>query len=142
MSPLPDIKMILCNVIPYPYHTLLDEKDAYEQICVMPEDVPKTLFTIPDGTIVSHVMQISNCNAGATYQLLMNHIFASYIGNFMYIYLDDIVIYSKMPEEHVRHVKLVIDTLRANKFYLSKHKLQFFMYELSILGHVIYHEGI
>ena len=46
VSPLPDIKMILCNVIAYPYHTLLDGKDAYEQICVMPEDVPKTLFTI------------------------------------------------------------------------------------------------
>ena len=53
-------------------------------------------------------MQISDCNAGATYQSLMNHIFASYIGIFMYVYLDDIVIYSEMPEEHVRHVKLVI----------------------------------
>ena len=141
-SPLPDIETILCNVVTHPYCTLLDGKDAYEQIRVTPEDVPKTLFTTPDGTMVSHVMQIGDCNADAMYQSLMNHIFAAYIGVFMDIYLDDIVIYSDTAKEHVKHVKMVIDTLRTNKFYLSEHKLQFFMEELRILGHVIDHEGI
>jgi hypothetical protein len=54
----------------------------------------KTLFTTPDGTMINHVMQIGDCNAPATYQSLMNHIFAPYIGVFMDVYLDDIVIYS------------------------------------------------
>ena len=142
VSPLPDIETILCNVVTHPYHTLLDGKDTYEQIWVTPEDVPKTLFTIPDDTMVSHVMQIGDCNAGAMYQLLINHIFASYIGVFMDVYLDDIVIYSDTAEEHMKHIKMVIDTLHTNKFYLSEHKLQFFMEELHILGHVIDHEGI
>ena len=120
-SPLPDIETILRNVVTHPYHTLLDGKDTYEQIWVTPEDVPKTLFTIPDGTMVSHVMQIGDCNAGAMYQLLINHIFASYIGVFMDVYLDDIVIYSDTAEEHMKHIKMVIDTLHTNKFYLSEH---------------------
>ena len=60
----------------------------------------------------------------------------------MDVYLDDIVVYSHAPEEHVRHVKLVIDTLRKHKFYLSEHKLQFFKDELRILGHVIDKDGI
>jgi hypothetical protein len=60
----------------------------------------------------------------------------------MDVYLDDIVIYSDTPEDHVKHVKLVIDRLHENKFFLSSHKLQFFKDELHILGHVIDAEGI
>jgi hypothetical protein len=141
-SPLPDIDAILRNVSSHPYRSLLDGKDAYEQIRVVPEDVPKTLFATPDGTMISHVMQIGDCNAGATYQSLMNHIFGPYIGIFMDVYLDDIVIYSDTAEEHVKHVKIVIDTLRDNQFYLGELKLQFFKTELAILGHIIDDAGI
>lgn len=141
-SPLPDIETILRNVASHPYRSLLDGKDAYEQIRVVPEDVPKTLFATPDGTMISYVMQIGDCNAGATYQSLMNHIFGPYIGTFMDVYLDDIVIYSDSTESHVKHVKLVIDTLRENNFYLGADKLQFFKAELNILGHIIDDAGI
>ena len=82
-SPLPDIDIILHNVSSHKYRSLLDGKDAYEQICVTPEHVPRTLFATPDGTMISHVMQIGDCNAGATYQSLMNHIFSPFIGIFM-----------------------------------------------------------
>ena len=141
-SPLPDIETILRNVTSHKFRTLLDGKDAYEQIRVEPSDVDKTLFATPDGTMVSLVMQIGDCNASATYQSLMNHIFSDFIGVFMDVYLDDIVIYSDSPEEHVGHVKLVVDRLRDNKFFLSSHKLQFFKDELNILGHVIDADGI
>lgn len=101
-SPLPDIEEILETVSRYKYRTVLDGKDAYEQIRVTPEDVHKTLFHTPHGTMVSLVMQQGDCNAGATYQSTMNHIFAAYIGVFMYVYLDDIIIFSNTIEEHVR----------------------------------------
>ena len=87
-------------------------------------------------------MQIGDCNALATYQSLMNHIFLDFIGVFMDVYLDDIVIYSDSPEEHVKHVKQVIDQLHDNKFFLSSYKLQFFKDKLNILGHVIDADGI
>jgi hypothetical protein len=98
-----------------------------------------TLFATSDRTIVSLVMQIGDCNACATYQSLMNHIFSDFIGVFMDVNLDDIVIYSDSPEEHV---KQVIDWLRDNKFFLSSHKLQFFEDELNLPGHVIDTDGI
>ena len=60
----------------------------------------------------------------------------------MDVYLDDIVIYSDTPKEHVEHVKKVINRLKENKFFLSSHKLQFFKDELQILGHVIDAQGI
>lgn len=136
-SPLPDIESILHNVSSKPYRSLLDGKDAYEQIHIIPEDVPKTLFATPDGTMISYIMQIGDCNTGAMCQSLMNHIFNPHLGIFMDVYLDNIVIYSDTAENHVKHVKIVIDMLRKNHFYLSEHKLQFFKTKLSILGHVI-----
>lgn len=141
-SPLPDIDAILRNVAAHPYRTLLDGKDAYEQIRVITEHVPRTLFNTPDGTMASLVMQLGDCNGGATYQSLMNHLFAAYIGVFMEVYLDDIIIYSDTAEEHMKHVKLVIDILREQKFYLSEHKLHFFVQKLKLLGHIIDENGI
>ncbi|QRW02440.1 Pol polyprotein/retrotransposon [Ceratobasidium sp. AG-Ba] len=141
-SPLPDINDILVEVSKYPYRSLIDGKDAYEQIRVIPEHVHRTLFMTPKGTMVSHVMQQGDCNAGATYQALMNHIFAEFIGKFMFVYLDDIIIFSNSAEEHEKHVKLVFDVLRKEKLYLSPNKMQLFADRLEILGHVITDEGI
>ena len=84
-SPLPDIEEILREVSKHKFRSLIDGKDAYEQIQVVPEHVCRTLFTTPDGTMESLVMQQGDCNAGATYQTLMNHVFAPYIGVFMYV---------------------------------------------------------
>ncbi|GJE97660.1 polyprotein [Phanerochaete sordida] len=141
-SPLPNIEDILRNVVGKRYRSLIDGNEAFEQIRVVPEHVPHTLFNTPEGTMVSHVLQQGDCNGPATYQAVMNHIFAPYIGVFMDVYLDDIVIYSDTAEEHVRHVKLVIDVLRREQFYLSAHKLNFFASALKILGHIIDDKGV
>ena len=141
-SPLPDIEEILREVSKHEFRSLIDGRDAYEQIRVVPEDVPLTLFTTPDGTMESLVMQQGDCNAGATYQTLMNHIFASYIGVFMYVYLDDIIIFSDSAKEHVEHIKTIFGILRKERLFLGLNKMQFFAKELKILGHVIDDKGI
>ncbi|KAJ3473940.1 hypothetical protein NLI96_g12740 [Meripilus lineatus] len=66
-SPLPDIDTILRNVARHIYWTGLDGNEAYEQIRIEPEDVWKTLFTTPDGTMESLVLQQGDCNGPATY---------------------------------------------------------------------------
>jgi hypothetical protein len=141
-SPLPDIEEILREVSKHRFRSLIDGKDAYEQIRVIPEHVHRTLFTTPDGTMESLVMQQGDCNAGATYQTLMSHVFASYIGVFMYVYLDDIIIFSDTVEEHVEHVRKIFDILRKEKLYLGPNKMQFFAEDLKILGHIIDERGI
>lgn len=72
----------------------------------------------------------------------MNHIFAPYIGVFMDVYLDDIIIYLDSAQEHLDHVRKVFDILRKEKLYLSMDKMQFFAKELKILGHMIDKHGI
>ncbi len=140
-APLPDIEGILQNVVKHKYRSIIDGKDAYEQIRVIPEHIPRTLFTTPDGTMVSHILQQGDINGPATYQSVMNHIFAPYIGVFMDIYLD-IVIYSDTIEDHMKHVQIVFDILRREKFYLGADKMNFFAEKLKILGHVIDQHGI
>ena len=115
------------------YWTLIDGKDAYEQIRVEPLHVPCTAMTTPDGNMVSLVLQQGDCNAVATYHTLMNHIFAPYIGVFMDIYLDDISVYSD---------KLIIDILHKEELYLSASKLKFLCSEMKILGRIVDDKGI
>ncbi|KAJ3475739.1 hypothetical protein NLI96_g11638 [Meripilus lineatus] len=141
-SPLPDMDGILRRLARKPYRSLVDGKDAYEQIRIEPEHVERTAMTTPDGNMVSLVMQQGDCNAVATYQSLMNHIFAPYLGVFMDVYLDDIMIYSDTLEEHIRHVKLVIDTLRKEQLFLSSGKLHFLENEMKVLGRIVDDQGI
>jgi len=143
VSPLPNMETILSNVLRHKYRTLIDGKDAYEQIRVERSDVPRTLFTTPDGSMVSLVMQQGDCNAPATYQSLMNHIFGPCIGVFMDVYLDDIIIYSNTVQEHIEHCRKVFKILRKEKLYLTTaDKLQFFATKMKILGHIIDDRGI
>ena len=103
-SPLPDMEGMLRYTASKPFQTALDLKNTYEQIRIVPEHVSRSAVTTPDSNMVSQVAQQGDCNAPATYQALMNHLFLSYISRFMDIYLDDIVIYLDTLEDHVRHL--------------------------------------
>ena len=124
------------------FRSLIDGQDAYEQIRIIPEHVPRSTVATPDGNMVSYVIQQGDCNAPATYQSLMNYLFSAYLGRFMDVYLDDIVVYSQTLDDHIKHVKSVLDILRREKLYLSQKKLQFLCSSLKILGRVIDSEGI
>jgi len=141
-SPMPDMEGILRRVARKLYRSMIDGQDAYEQIRVIPEHVSRMAVTTPDGNMVSLVVQQGDCNAPATYQALMNHIFGEHIGIFMDVYLDDIIIYSDTLEEHVRHVKIVLEILKREKLYLSEKKLRFLCKEVKILGRIVADDGI
>jgi hypothetical protein len=141
-APLPNIEGMLQRVASHPYRSLMDQKDAYEQVRVIPEHVYRTAMTTPDGTIESLVMQQGDCNAPGTYQALINHIFANHIRVFMDVYLDNIIIYLDTLEEHVKHCKIVFDTLKEQLLYLSPGKMQLLPQKLKILGRVINEKGI
>lgn len=121
---------------------MLDCKDAYEQIRICPQDVCRSTFSTPNGNMVSNVIQQGDCNTPATYQALMNHIFSSGIGVFMDVYLDDIIVYSRMLKEHVHYVKKVLSILKHKKIYLSESKLFFLCDKIQILGRKIVGSGI
>lgn len=141
-TPMPDIEGILRRVACRRYRSTMDGKDAYEQIRIVPEHVGRSTMTTPNGNMVSLVMQQGDCNAPATYQALMNHIFGAHLGQFVDVYLDDVIIYSDTLADHVRHVKGIIDILTREKLYLSEGKLHFLQRELKILGRIVDDDGI
>jgi hypothetical protein len=142
-SPLPNMEAILTNVLRHKYRSIIDGRDANEQIRVIPEHVHRALFNTPDRMMESLVLQLGDCNVGATYQALMNHIFRPYIGVFMDVYLDDMIIYSDTIEDHIKHLQIIFEVLRKEKLYLtSADKLDFFAKRFALLGQVIDENGL
>ena len=92
--------------------------------------------------MISTVIQIGDCNAPATYQALMNHLFGNYIRRWMDVYLDDIIVYLNGLAEHAKHIKTVFNILRKEKLYLSEGKLRLLCREIKVLGCVINDDGI
>ncbi|KAJ3499954.1 hypothetical protein NMY22_g19429 [Coprinellus aureogranulatus] len=140
--PLPDMESILRRVAKAKYRSIVDGKDAYEQIRIEPEDVKYSAMATPDGPMLSRVMQQGDCNAVATFQTIMTSLFSPWLGKWVDVYLDDIVIYSSTLEEHIQHCKQVIDILKREKFFLNRDKLQLCCKEMRILGRVVDDQGI
>ena len=142
LTPFPDQDMIRNNVARALFRSKLDMSDAYEQVRVEPSDVKNTAFSTVVGTFLSHVVQQGDCNAPATFQRLMTRIFRKYIGKFIYVYLDDIFIFSNTIEEHETHLHKVFNILRAQSLYLSAPKVDLYSSRMDCLGHRIDDQGL
>jgi hypothetical protein len=115
---------------------------GYHQIRVREEDIPKTAFVTRYGSHEYTVMSFGLTNAPATFSRLMNYIFMDYLDKFIVVYLDDILIYSKNEEEHAEHLRLVLEKLREHQLYAKFSKCEFWLSEVTYLGHVISKNGI
>lgn len=87
-------------------------------------------------------MPFGLCNAPATFITMINSIFHKETNEYVIIYIDDILIYSKTEEEHMKHIEIMLDKLRHNQFYANTEKSEFALWEIEFLGHVCNNEGI
>ena len=110
---------------------------GYHQIRIAEEDIPKTAFTTHMGLFEYVVMSFGLTNAPSSFQSVMNSVFKEYIGKFVLIYLDDILIFSTSPEEHLEHLRLVLAKLDEHHFYAQLPKCEFFQTELKFLGFIV-----
>jgi len=120
----------------------IDFSNTYEQIRTVPENVHKSAFATIYGTYVSHMMQIGDCNAPATFQHVMTMIFQDFIGIFLHAYLNDLFIYSNFVDEHKKHLALVFDKIRKFQFYLKEEKCELYAEQVDCLGHMINNWGL
>jgi hypothetical protein len=81
-------------------------------------------------------------NAPATFQCVMNHILQPFLRQFVLVFLDDILIYSATWEDHIDHIKQVLEELRKHQFYLKESKCSFAQTSLEYLGHIILAKGV
>jgi len=120
----------------------MDLKTGYHQIRIRPEDVEKTAFNTKYGQFEFLVMPMGLCNAPATFQTLMNHIFRDYMDDFVVVYIDDILIFSRNTEDHYKHLDIVLQRLKGNKLYVRRKKCEFFVEETEFLGMIVGKKGV
>ena len=93
------------------FHSKIDLSNAYEQVRIEPEDVPKTTFATVFRTSLSEVMQQGDCNTPATFQWLMTAILRDAMGIFAHAYLNNLFIYSETLDDHDAHLEHIFQKL-------------------------------
>ena len=140
--PLPLIGGLLESVRGAKRFTKFDARDGFNILRMAPGDEQKTAFRCRYGLFEYNVMPFGLCNAPGSFQGFMNEILHDFIDDFVVVYLDDILIYSKNAREHRRHVRLVLERLQAAGIHLKPSKCVFDAEEINFLGYVINENGV
>src|SRR5690606_6759717 len=140
--PLPLINETIDQLKEATIFTKLDLKGAYNLIRIAPGDEWKTAFRTRYGHFEYLIMPFGLTNAPATFQAFINDVLREYLDQFVVVYLDDILIYSRNKEEHIDHVKKVMKKLMDAQLQAKLSKCEFFKDEVEFLGFVISSKGI
>jgi hypothetical protein len=120
----------------------VDLRSGYHQLKIRESDIPKTAFRTRYGLYEYTVMPFGLTNAPAYFMYLMNKVFMEYLDKFVVMFIYDILIFSKTEEEHEKHLRMVLEKLRSNQLYAKFSKCEFWLTEVTFLGHVISTRGV
>ena len=140
--PLPLISDIFDSLTGAKVFTTLDLKSGYWQIPMKEEDKEKTAFICSEGLYEWNRMPFGLTNAGATFQRCMTDIFRDYVGQFIFVYIDDIVIYSQDIQQHENHLRLIFQRLSEYNLQLKRKKCVFAAQSVDLLGYHVSAHGI
>ena len=140
--PLPRVDELMDRLHGAKYFSKLDLRSGYHQVRIADEDIEKTAFNTRYGQYEFLVMPFGLTGAPSTFMALMNQLMAPFLDQFVVVYLDDILIYSKTLHEHMHHVESVLNVLRQNKLYCKQEKCEFLRKEVKFLGYLVGDEGL
>ena len=139
--PLPLIDDIIASLGNANYFTALDLKSGYWQVRLEEDSKEKTAFACHRGLFQFNVMPFGLSNAPAVFQELMNIVLQG-CEDFAMAYLDDVLIFSRTPEEHLQHIQYIFERIRKHGLKLKLKKCAFFQEETEYLGFVICKDGV
>ncbi|KAI2657893.1 Transposon Tf2-6 polyprotein [Labeo rohita] len=122
--------------------TKLDLRNAYHLVRIKEGDEWKTAFNTPLGHFEYRVLPFALANAPSVFQALVNDVLRDMLNIFVFVYLDDILIFSPSVSDHVQHVRRVLQRLLENRLFVKAEKCVFHVKSVTFLGHVVSADGI
>jgi len=140
--PLPRIDDLFDQLKGAKVFSKIDLRSGYYQMRIKGQDVSKTAFRTRYGHFEFLVLPFGLTNAPALFMDLMNRVFQPYLDKFVVVFIDDILVYSKSYEEHEQHLRQALQTLRSRQLYAKLDKYDFWLKDVTFLGHVVSSKGI
>ncbi|XP_050238193.1 uncharacterized protein LOC126687680 [Mercurialis annua] len=140
--PLPRIDDLFDQLQGAKCFSKIDLRSGYHQLRIRDVDVPKTAFRTRYGHFEFLVMSFGLTNAPAAFMDMMNRVFKPFLDQFVIVFIDDILIYSRSEEEHAFHLRTILQTLREHQLYAKFSKCEFWLDHVTFLGHVVSKDGI
>jgi hypothetical protein len=120
----------------------IDLHSGYHQLKIRESDIPKTTFITRYEFYEYTIMSFGLTNAPTYFVYLTNKVFKEYLDKFVVVFIDDILVYSRDEQEHEEYLWLVLQRLRESQLYAKQSKCEFWLKEVSFLGHIISKGGI
>ncbi|KAH0784229.1 hypothetical protein KY290_003827 [Solanum tuberosum] len=140
--PLPRIDDLFDQLQGASYFSKIDLRSGYHQLRVRGVDVPKIAFRTRYGHFEFLVMSFGLTTALVAFMDLMNRVFRNFLDSFVIVFIDDILIYSKSEDDHMNHLRIVLQALKDHQLYAKFSKCEFWLRSVAFLGHIVSSEGI
>ncbi|XP_055388934.1 uncharacterized protein LOC129618032, partial [Condylostylus longicornis] len=140
--PIPDITSTLASLGQAKFFTTLDLTSGFHQIMMHKKDIPKTAFSTMNGKYEFLRLPFGLRNAPSIFQRMIDDVLKDQIGKSCYVYIDDVIIYGKTEEEHLRNIETIFSILEKANLKVNLEKTKFFNTETEFLGYIVTSEGI